>query len=248
MGKRIGPRYVCAGCGGHKDFYSLKCRACSTTNRPREKACKRCGIIFACKPSHFDRKVYCDKACMAKAYRTVLKGDKNPHFRDKMRTFVCPCCSKSFKDRHDRKYCSRICQATATPERLRKRGRKDLNHDAIVNAFKKLGCQAWDTAQASYGAPDCFVGYLGVLHAIEVKNPHSTYGRSGRSRSQARVNALCDNTIELVSSLNDVLAAIDRWKSEARLKCDEPHNEGVPVVVWLTQADVCASFGVTGGN
>jgi hypothetical protein len=48
--------------------------------------------------------------------------------------------------------------------------KKDENHDAIANAFRKLHWQWVDTYQLGYGFPDGVVSKRGVVILVEVKN------------------------------------------------------------------------------
>lgn len=102
----------------------------------QSKPCRRCGTPFACRPSHFDKKSYCSKACMAEDYRTRFAGAANPHFGDKARR-MCAHCGAAF-DSYDpsRIYCSRAC-SNAAPDRRR---RLSLTHwlRAPTRSYRQL--------------------------------------------------------------------------------------------------------------
>lgn len=69
---------------------------------------------------------------------------------------------------------------------MRKRGRKDGNHDNIVRAFERVGCtvaQLHDTGLP--GWPDLVVGVIGVNHLVECKNLETAYGRAGLNENQS---------------------------------------------------------------
>lgn len=54
---------------------------------------------------------------------------------------------------------------------MRKHGRVDSNHAAVVTALRKIGCSVQSLADVGNGCPDLLVGYHGENYALEVKVP-----------------------------------------------------------------------------
>lgn len=46
------------------------------------KKCLICNTEFTVKPSHYEKRTTCSKKCMSIYYKTFLKGDKNPNWKD----------------------------------------------------------------------------------------------------------------------------------------------------------------------
>ena len=76
--------------------------------------------------------------------------------------------------RHHR-FCSRSCSDKGYKHRG---GRKDHNHDFIVEQFKAKGFLVHDTHLIGYGFPDLIIQKNGITKLIEIKNPkwHKQYG------------------------------------------------------------------------
>lgn len=73
------------------------------------KACRNCAKPFPVKPSHYDKKSYCSRQCMAEDYRSRLTGAENPNHRG-AGWRACRRCGKQFKSYDtQRKYCSHRC-------------------------------------------------------------------------------------------------------------------------------------------
>ena len=53
---------------------------------------------------------------------------------------------------------------------MRKRGRIDGNHTAVVEAFRRAGVSVTSTAAMGEGFPDLVCGVRGVTHLCEVKD------------------------------------------------------------------------------
>lgn len=74
-----------------------------------QKNCLYCGTSFYCKPSHYNKKTYCSRVCMAEHYKTRLKGDTNPNYHDADKR-ICQICGQEFRS-YDKgsMYCSKKC-------------------------------------------------------------------------------------------------------------------------------------------
>ena len=74
-----------------------------------QKNCLYCGTLFYCKPSHYNKKSYCSRACMAEHYKTRLKGNANPNYRSASKR-TCQICGQEFESYDkDSRYCSKSC-------------------------------------------------------------------------------------------------------------------------------------------
>lgn len=80
------------------------------------KICSFCKTEFPVKPSHFTRRSYCSKNCMAGGYKLRMRGSMNPNFgffrRVKARN--CLICGKPFKTYQtiqSAKTCSKECKS-----------------------------------------------------------------------------------------------------------------------------------------
>ncbi|MCI0391877.1 MAG: HNH endonuclease [Acidobacteria bacterium] len=88
------------------------------------KACRNCAKIFPVKPSHYDIKSYCSRACMGEDYKKRMAGPFNPNFR-KAGLKECLRCGKRFHSYNSkRKYCSHRCASFASIGPRNKSGRK----------------------------------------------------------------------------------------------------------------------------
>lgn len=94
-----------------------------TPDSKKSKLCAFCGNPFPTVPSNYDQKTYCSKACMASAYRTTLKGEANPNYRN-AGIQTCKMCLKEFRAYVPRIYCSAVCRDSdpETKERARVNG------------------------------------------------------------------------------------------------------------------------------
>jgi len=54
---------------------------------------------------------------------------------------------------------------------MRRAAKVDSNQDAIVDAYRGLGCTVTSLAGLGRGVPDLLVGYRGKLSLVEVKTP-----------------------------------------------------------------------------
>jgi hypothetical protein len=54
---------------------------------------------------------------------------------------------------------------------MRRAAKVDSNQDAVVDAYRGLGCTVTSLAGLGRGVPDLLVGYRGKLSLVEVKTP-----------------------------------------------------------------------------
>lgn len=76
---------------------------------PVQLSCNLCKNIFLCKPSHAKKRVYCSKHCASVDYKTRLKSNSNPNFKNSS-VKKCISCGISYNSySKTRKYCSHEC-------------------------------------------------------------------------------------------------------------------------------------------
>jgi hypothetical protein len=51
-----------------------------------------------------------------------------------------------------------------------------MNHGAIAEAYRALGCSVADTSMVGFGYPDLNIGLVGVTELVEVKSPEGVLG------------------------------------------------------------------------
>lgn len=107
------------------------------------KTCKTCEKEFRCKHSHYDKKTYCSRACLAEDYKTRMSGQNNPNYQGiQDEALTCPTCGKEFSShKKTAKYCSRSCKAKApiSLERLKGVGAKGAKAMKRKAARRKPG-------------------------------------------------------------------------------------------------------------
>lgn len=94
-----------------------------------------------------------------------------------------------------------------------RRGRKDNNHNELKAVLLQMGCSVADLYNAGVpGFPDVVVGASGWSVLCEIKNPETSYGRSGLNQNQSAfernwrggkvyVVSTVDEVIEMVNEL-----------------------------------------------
>lgn len=97
---------------------------------------------------------------------------------------------------------------------MKKRGRKDANHDHLVSIFEAMGCSVAELISTGIpGWPDTVVGVSGENHLVECKNPENWYGRKGLNDNQTAFNRNWrGEKVHVVSSIDDVIALVNQWR------------------------------------
>jgi hypothetical protein len=143
--------------------------------------CAQCGIAKN-GTVHQLRKTYCSNECMSTGYKTRMVGAGNPHFRDAARK-VCVTCGVTFRSyQRSRKFCTRRCYAESN-ESMRFNLKRDANHVEIFAELRKR-CSAHDLSSAGMGVPDGIAWIANAWHLFDVKNPKTSYGKKGLSKTQ----------------------------------------------------------------
>lgn len=96
------------------------------------KTCKNCGHDFKVKPSHYDKKTYCSRACMAQDYRSRMSGESNPHYSNASNR-ICLQCGIVFSSYNkSAKYCSIDCRSQSKSYRAAASDAAKRHHAAQV--------------------------------------------------------------------------------------------------------------------
>lgn len=93
-----------------------------------------------------------------------------------------------------------------------KHGRRDANHQAIVAAYRMLGCSWADTADLGLGLPDGFVGCAGVTDPVECKVEHGTL----TPRQETFIAAWRGSAPRIVRNQDDVVNHVADMRHRAR--------------------------------
>lgn len=216
-------REVCPHCGEWKSRQAAQCRGCSNKKMTRRvlKPCETCGKTMRVKPFRLDSTKYCSRPCMAVGYARRMVGAENPNFRDRLRRRQCGHCGRSITGYMDTlKYCSRRCkhESESFRDQMRLKGRKDLNHDVIANAFEQMYCPVLDLSKVGRGMPDLLVLCGTVWHLVEIKNPDTAYGRKGLNKRQQEFKDKVQGCVENVSTVEGVVELVTRWRAAPEQK------------------------------
>ena len=97
------------------------------------------------------------------------------------------------------------------------RASKDGNHDEIVRRFRQLGCSVLETIKTGIpGFPDCVVGCVGKTYLVEIKDPHTRYGRAGLNANQtAFAQDWRGGKLFVVTSEDEATALVQNWRRSA---------------------------------
>lgn len=103
-----------------------------------EKQCSTCGKAFRVRPSHFAKKTYCSRSCMAKAYADMT-GASNHHWRGGPVQKVCCFCGQQYHVIKAREQNSRFCSRKCVNQALvRPRQKKERSQPRVL-ACKRCG-------------------------------------------------------------------------------------------------------------
>ena len=87
---------------------------------------------------------------------------------------------------------------------MRKQGRRDTNHAAIVNALRYAGCSVLDLGALGGGAPDLLVGRGLRDQLLEVKSP----GEKPNKAQQAWHNTWKGRPVIIVRTIEEALTVM----------------------------------------
>jgi hypothetical protein len=99
------------------------------------------------------------------------------------------------------------------------RGKKDHNHDAIVQRFQQLGCSVIEMhATGIPGLPDLAIGLVSatkgrVNKLVEVKNLATAYGRAGFNANQTAFNRdWRGDQVWICHNKDEATALVSNWR------------------------------------
>lgn len=91
---------------------------------------------------------------------------------------------------------------------MRKRARKDANHDAMVRELRQCGCSVLETHQLGGEAPDLVVGLHGVTALVEVKPLGPVTHKARVARQTATLDAWRGGPAFIARTAEQVLAEL----------------------------------------
>lgn len=89
---------------------------------------------------------------------------------------------------------------------MRKRAKKDDNHDDIAGAFRRLGWSWLDTHQLGDGAIDGIAGKTGHNVLVEIKDGAKPPSRRRLTPHEKEFHRLWRGPIAIIQSIEDVVA------------------------------------------
>jgi len=97
---------------------------------------------------------------------------------------------------------------------VRRRGKKDGNHDEICKAFREVGCTVAELHNAGIpGWPDIVVGCIGLNHLVEIKSQETAYGRRGLNENQQAFSRdWGGGKVWVASSAMEAYALVKNWR------------------------------------
>lgn len=101
-----------------------------------DKICPTCNKEFHVKPSHYGKRTYCSKDCMAEDYKTRLRGAANPNYKG-VGYKICIRCETPFRDYGTQRYCSFKCYTNSDEKRIHAKTASDKALLAIQRKPKK---------------------------------------------------------------------------------------------------------------
>lgn len=91
---------------------------------------------------------------------------------------------------------------------MRRAARTDNNQVAIVSILRAVGATVEITSDVGRGFPDLVVGYAGVNHLLEVKNPDVNASHRRLSADEARWHSEWRGRAVVVHNADEALAVL----------------------------------------
>jgi len=105
---------------------------------------------------------------------------------------------------------------------MRRRGRVDENHAAIVSLLREFGCSVANTSGVGDGFPDAVCGAHGVTHLIEIKNGELAASRRRLTDDEREWHATWrGEPVYIVESLRDAEELVRKWYRDAAKPGDD---------------------------
>jgi len=99
---------------------------------------------------------------------------------------------------------------------MRRRGRVDENHAAIVDLLREFGCSVISTAGVGDGFPDLVVGFQGVTHLIEIKDGDKSPSRRRLTDDEREWHATWrGEAVYVLESARDAEQLVRQWYRDA---------------------------------
>ena len=99
---------------------------------------------------------------------------------------------------------------------MRRRGRVDENHAAIVDLLRGFGCSVISTAGVGDGFPDLVVGFQGVTHQIEIKDGDKSPSRRRLTDDEREWHATWrGEAVYVLESARDAEQLVRQWYRDA---------------------------------
>ncbi len=105
---------------------------------------------------------------------------------------------------------------------MRRRGRVDENHAAIVSLLRSFGCSVISTAGVGDGFPDVVVGFHGVTHLIEIKDGEKSPSRRRLTDDEKEWHATWQgDPVCIVETLRGAEELVRKWYRDAAKPGDD---------------------------
>jgi hypothetical protein len=99
---------------------------------------------------------------------------------------------------------------------MRRRGRVDENHAAIVDLLRGFDCSVISTAGVGDGFPDLVVGFQGVTHLIEIKDGDKSPSRRRLTDDEREWHATWrGEAVYVLESARDAEQLVRQWYRDA---------------------------------
>ena len=90
---------------------------------------------------------------------------------------------------------------------MRKHGRKDNNHDEIVDALRRVGASVQSLASVGDGCPDALVAFRG-WHVLEIKDGSKPPSARTLTPDQDTWHVIWEGQVAIATSLDDALRIV----------------------------------------
>ena len=105
---------------------------------------------------------------------------------------------------------------------MRRRGRVDANHTAIVSLLRSFGCSVISTAGVGDGFPDLVVGFHGVTHLIEIKDGEKSPSKRRLTPDEEDWHSTWQgDPVCILKSLRDAEELVRKWYRDAAKPGDD---------------------------
>jgi len=105
---------------------------------------------------------------------------------------------------------------------MRRRGRVDENHSAIVSLLRSFGCSVASTTGVGDGFPDVVVGFQGVTHLIEIKDGEKSPSKRRLTPDEEEWHSTWQgDPVCILESLRDAEELVRKWYRDAAKPGDD---------------------------